>query len=488
MTLFQKFVKNSAIYGVATMLARGVSFLLLPLYTRALSPADYGISDLLSTLIGLAGIVLTVEIGQGLYRFYPEAQDEQQKTNYTSTAFWFTAVIYGLFLIVCLSFSSQLARVVLHSPTDSRFIVIASLTLPIYGLYNLSMLVLQCRFQAVQYGITNLVLTVVALLVSILTVLVLRMGIAGVLIGNAVGYLFGLALSVYYARQNYRWAFHPRQLKEMLSFSIPLVPSSLGYFATLYINRLALSILLTLTDVGLFSIAYRLVSPIGLIMTALSSSLTPLIYANYRSEETPAAIARIFRIVFAGCLILTLGLSLFAREALFLLTTPDYFPAAILVPVLTVSAVFSGLYLFTTGLVIAKKTTIIAVINILSGLLNIGLNWVLIPYLGVFGAGLATCLSVMINFFISMYYSQKYYRVPISWWQVGVASLFTLIAIGIGLTISTISWWGILLKGLIVLSVCGFLLYVGLVQVNELKTLVNSVKSKLFALRAPNSL
>lgn len=458
------------------MLARGVSFLLLPLYTRVLSPADYGISDILSTLIGLVGIVLSIEIGQGLYRFYPEARNEEEKAGYTSTAFWFIAIIYGIFFLLCLPIAPWVAKLTLNSANNSRYIVIALITLLIYGPYVLSSLVLQCRFQAIQYGITNLVLTIVSLLVSILTVLILRMGIAGVLIGNAAGYIAGLGMAIMYARPNYQLMFRWDKLKEMLRFSIPLVPSSLGYFATLYINRLALTILLTLTDVGLFSIAYRLVSPIGLIMGSLSSSLTPLIYANYRSDETPAAIARIFRIVFSGCLILTLFFSLFSKELLFFLTTPDYYAAAGLMPILTVSAVFSGLYLFTTGLVIAKKTTTIALINVLSGLLNIGLNWILIPALGVFGAGLATCLSVMANFFVSMYFSQKYYWVPIVWRQIGLGSVFALIAVGLGLIISPVIWWGILLKMLILIIFTGSFFLIGLVTVDEARTLFDKLR------------
>jgi O-antigen/teichoic acid export membrane protein len=104
------------------------------------------------------------------------------------------------------------------------------------------------------------------------------------------------------------------------------------------------------------------------------------------------------------------------------------------------------------------------------------LNWALIPLLGVFGAGLATGLSLMANFFVSMYYSQKYYRVPILWRQIILGSVFTLCAVGLGLTMSTISWWSILLKILIVLAAVGLLVRVGLVRIDEVRALLNRMK------------
>lgn len=479
MSLFKHFIKNSAIYGIATMLARGVSFLLLPLYTRALSPADYGVSDVIATIISLLGIIIPMEIGQGLYRFFPEGQTEEEKIKYSSTAFWFVLGLNALFLSICLPFSTRLAEMILGSTDSVKYLIVALVTLFIYSPLNLMLLVLQSRLQAVEYGVVNLAITVFSIIVSIFAVLILRMGIMGVLLGNIVGYFSGAILAIYFAQQYFKYTFHWEQLREMISFSLPLIPSSIGYFATLYVNRFALSILLNFTEVGLFSIAYRLVSPISLIMNSLSSSLLPLVYANYRLEETPKTLARIFRLTFSACMILILLFSLFSRELLFVFTTSEYFPAATLILPLTIATVFTGMYLFTVGLVIAKKTNIIAVINITSGVLNFALNWLLIPLFGIIGSSLAACLSVLANFLISMYYSQKYYFIPVAWRQIWFSFVTTICAASLSMAITEVSVWSVSLKIFILAIVLITFFIIGSFTLIELRDFFQMIKRAL---------
>ncbi|MBN1306077.1 MAG: oligosaccharide flippase family protein [Anaerolineales bacterium] len=466
--MFKRFIKDSAIYGVALMLARGVSILLLPLYTHVLAPADYGIVDLLTPVINFMGILLPLEIAQALYRIFPDAESEEEKTAFASSAMWFVVAVHIIFIGVMLPFASHLAVLLLRDSSLGIYIILGLATLLAIGPYNLTVLLLRCQFQAVAFSITNLVFTLASIGFSILFVLILRMGIIGVLIGNALGYFVGLALAFFFARQNYRLVFSPAKLKEMLRFSVPLVPSSAGYFIMLYFSRPAIALLRGLADVGLFGIAARLVSPIPLAVNAFSGSLTPLIYSRYREESTPAEIARIFRVFFAGCMVLLLGTSLFSLELLHIFTAPDYYAAANLIPMMAVSAIISGLYLFTPGLAIAKKTGIIAVLYILSGVLNIGLNYLLIPFLGVVGAALATLLSVFINFVLSMYFSQKYYPVPHQWMRFVSGFVVTICAIGPGLLFKEITIWSIGIKTILVLAALPGYYLLGLVRKDEL--------------------
>jgi len=110
-----------------------------------------------------------------------------------------------------------------------------------------------------------------------------------------------------------------------------------------------------------------------------------------------------------------MGISLFSREILRLFTTPPYYGAWAIIPVLAVASVCSKMYIFAPGLDIEKKTKRIALINIAAAVVNVVLNLFLIPHLGILGSALATLISSVILFFAYMHMSQKFYPIPYRW-------------------------------------------------------------------------
>jgi O-antigen/teichoic acid export membrane protein len=475
--LFKRLFKDGAIYGLGTLLARGVNILLLPFYTRVLSPKDYGISDVITTLVLLMGLIPPLEISQGLTRFFPNAKSENDKTFYASTAVFYVGAISLFFVLACLPFVNQLARFLLE-PGDGIFIMLALLTFLFSALYNLAMQLLRCQFLALKFSIVNVIFSLVSILTSIYTVVVLQIGIMGVLLGNLAGYLVGGILALVFARSSLDWKFSPEKLKEMLVFSAPLVPSAVGYFSTLYINRIMLKIMLTITDVGLYNVAYRIVSPINLIVATFLSSITPLVYQNYESRDMPVEIARVFRIFFGVALTLMVALSVFAKEALYLLTTKDYYGAATIVPALTLSAIFSGIYGFNYGLFIAKKTGLVALINIISGLINIGLNLILIPSLGLLGAAWATCFAILANTTVSLWFGQRYYPIPFPLRKIAASSLWALAIMVIGSLLTGVSWLGILIKVILVAVSAVVFCLIGLITYDEIRSFLARINAR----------
>ena len=206
-----------------------------------------------------------------------------------------------------------------------------------------------------------------------------------------IGTIAGATLALWLSRYLYRLTFDRAALGAMLRFSIPLVPSGIGVLVTLYIDRVAIRTLMTIADVGLFGIGYRIASITGLLMVGFQVALTPLIYANYRDPRMPDELATIFRAFVGFAVLIILGLGpLFAREILVIVATPTFYPAAAVVPLLAPALLLSSMYVFAPGLAIAKRTGPIAAIHISSALLNTALNLTLIPLLGISGAALAT--------------------------------------------------------------------------------------------------
>lgn len=261
----------------------------------------------------------------------------------------------------------------------------------------------------------GLVVTLTTISMTILFVLILRMGVAGSFLGNCVGSAIGIVLSWWYLRTCFGFYLRLNKLKQMLSFSLPLVPSSIGVFVALYVDRIAIKQLMTMADVGLYGIGYRISSIATLLMFGLQSALLPILYSQYKEKETPGKIASIFRMFIFGALLMFVILTTFAKELLVLFTTPKYYAASTVVILLLPAVLLSQMYIFAPGLGLAKKTKAMAVINIVVAVANTILNFSLIPFLGIEGAALATLLSNLGGFLANIILGNKHYYIPFEW-------------------------------------------------------------------------
>jgi O-antigen/teichoic acid export membrane protein len=211
-----------------------------------------------------------------------------------------------------------------------------------------------------------------------------------------------------------------------------LVPSSIGVFLNGFADRLVLQHARSLTDVGVYGVAFRIATAVTLLLAGFQGATTPLILARYTDPATRDELARIFRVVSAVALTAFLVVSLFADTEVRVLASGAYAHADILVPYLFMSALLFGVYIFAPGLTIAKRTGTLAAISVSAGLLNLGLAIALVPPLGIRGAGIATAASSAWFFALTMFFSQRHYAVPHDWVRLGAALTAALGALLLG--------------------------------------------------------
>lgn len=474
--MLKQFARDSAIYGGATILVRGISFLLLPFYTRVLSPGDYGLVDLATVFTTLVMLTVALEISQGVARLFPDTEDPQARVAYASTALWFTIAAYTAFVAVAIPLAAPLSEIVFESSDRADLMGIVLVGAALTGVFYLLQQQLRWRLQPIPYAAAGLTFALVSIGATIGLVLVAGFGVAGVLIGQAIGAACGAAVAFALARDLYRFRFDGHKLREMLWFSLPLVPSSVGVFVTLYIDRIAIKELMTLADVGLFGIGYRIASLVSLLMMAVQMAITPLVYARYRDPQTPPALARLFRYFVGIALLVAVGLSLFAREILIVVTTPDYYAAAVVVPLLAPALILSAMYVFAPGLGIAKRTGLQAVITIAGAVLNTGLNFLLIPVWGIVGAAAATLISAAIVFSAYMVTSQRLYFVPHQWRAIVVATLLAGVVCAIGAMVALPPLPALAVKALLALLVVAGVVGLGLLNLTEIAAAVRRLR------------
>ena len=446
--------------------------ILLPIYVRVLSSADYGFLDIAVIIGSLVNFIVTLEIGQGIARFYGSLDNIQDRIKMASTAFWFTICGYVIFIACALFLKTNILSIL--KMNDINFLLVIC-----YYAVNGIFLFLQNQFRLQLQAKLNVFINILNLLVTafstVILLLVFKMEIAAMFLGMIIGNTVSSVINLYLLKE-IQFVFDIKILKSLLSFSCPLVFSSIAFIVATGIDRFVIKAIMTLEDVGMYGIAYRLSSPMSLIMSGFQTALTPLIYKEFKDEQTKNDISTIFRYFCVLSMGMFLGLSIFAPEMLIVLTTEKYFGVYKVIPYLILSVLLSQQYVFFSGLGIANKTTIIAVIRIMEAGLNVIFNLLLIPSFGITGAAVATFLSVLVATIIYIYQSQKYYKLNIQWIRVFIAFsvCITIVLLIQNYFIIYSFFISILVKLLLFLAV--FFLIIFVLARQELNLILNRIK------------
>ena len=305
-------------------------------------------------------------------------------------------------------------------------------------------------------------------------------GLLGLLLGMAFGAILGVVMSLYLLRQTFRFQLDAQKLKEMLVFSSPLVMSGIAVIISTYIDRIMINHFLSVSDVGLYGVGFRLAGIVGLFMAGFQGAFTPLVYKHYQNVDTPRQMARIFRVFIAFSLLVFMLLVLFANDILALLTTPEYYSASQVVVFLVPAILLSQMYIFAPGIGIAKKTHLIIWVNLMGAAVNTLLNWLMIPPYGITGAAIASLVAYSCVFLVYITLSQRLYRVPHQWTRMVIATILTSLIVWVVPMFSFESMGRVLVNLSALFVVVGIIIFTGLIQLSELLQLKKIVRKKIF--------
>lgn len=409
------FLKNSIIYILGTVLTRGIGVLLIPIYSRYLSPLEYGVVDLFLVLASIVSLTIALEINQAVVRFYQDTSNQIERMQYVSTAFIFSLFVYGAYFMISFLYSNAFTILLLNNAEYQNLFLFASGGIATGGVFYFTSGQLRWQILPKESVIVSIIHVLIVGIVSVYLLVIYAYKAESIFIGQIIGNTIGTFLSIYYARTSYKFVFNYSKFKEMISFSYPLVFSGVAIFVSLFIDRLLIKHFLGLDDLGVYGLAYKFAAITSLVMIGFNSSLSPLIYKHYQEEVTPKNIAKLFSLFLVFATIIVLGAILFSKEIVILMSTEAYYSAAPLIPVLVIAVFFSNMYIFVPGLSLAKKTKTIALISFISAVVNTILNLLFIPAFGLYGGSIATMISAIFVFYLYIKLSAEYYYIPYEW-------------------------------------------------------------------------
>jgi O-antigen/teichoic acid export membrane protein len=414
-----RLARHSAIYGIGGLVSRFVAVLLLPLYTRYLTPADYGAVETLIALAAICATILRLGIASAFFRFYFDSKEVGHKLRVVRTAFWFTMTMSTIGLVVGNALASEISTW-LFDTTDHTTLVRAAF---VYMWVQMNFEQLTAFFRAEERSVAfvaatlvNLVITVVA---TIIGVVVLDWGATGVLVGNFTGTLVVSIGLVVYRREQLGLTMDWQLLRRMNRFGLPLVPSMLALWLLNFGDRIFLLQLSDVSEVGLYSIGARIASAMVLLLTAFRAAWPAFAYSIDDDEEAKRSYAYVLTYLLFIASWVALGLGLLAPWIVRLLATPKFYDSAEVVAPLAFSGVaFGGFIVVSIALGRTKRTQFNWVVTGAAAAVSVTLNLILIPHYGMVGSAISNVTAFTVMFVGITWWSQRVFPVPYQWRRV----------------------------------------------------------------------
>ncbi len=433
--MVRRFFRDTAIYVFPAALSSGMSFVLFPFYAHLFTPHEYGAYDLLTLTGLLVGWTVALEIYQAVGRFVSGEQDLEQARSYASTGLWFAILAYSAFALAIESFATPASRALLGNHVSVSLLRVAVGWMCVQGVLSIAQAQLRWQLRPVSFALASVINAMVTAACSAALVFGAHLRVEGAILGQLSGCAASLAYVLFVTRGTFLLRFDTTKCREMLAYSAPLVPASAAGFLNLYADRLVIQHMMSLGDVGVYGVGYRLAAVVTLLLAGFQGAALPLILARKDEPSTPADLARIFRIFTAIALSSLMALTILATPALRVLAAAEYQRASSVVPFLLISTLFAGMYMFAAGISIAKRTGAMARITVLAGIGNLVLAVVLVGPLGIVGAGIATASTSLAWFVALMVVSQRHYPVPHRWGQLLAAFVTVTSVVAISLAI-----------------------------------------------------
>ena len=405
MNLYRNLISNTVLFGISTFGARFLTFLLTPFYTRVLSSAEYGITDLLIQTGNLIIPIASVGIANGVIRYGLERSSNKASvftTGILVTLAGFFVLALASPLLDQLTFLSGYVRLVLLYVLAANLHSICNQFARALGHVRL-------------FALDGILRTVLTILLNILLLAVFPMGAAGYVLSNVLA--DGIAaVFVFSAAKEWRYlrlsSLSRPEAGRMLRYSAPLVPSTLCSWIINISDRYLIALLIGSAATGIYAVSNKVPNILMNVAGIFTSAWQLSALAEQPKAEKERFFSNVYAVYSAIAFVTASGVILTARLSTRLLAAPEYYEAWRYVPVLTLATTFACLGSFLSSIyMVEQRSTATLVTTMLGAACNLAGNFFLIPLWGSMGAAVSTLFSYILIFTVRALHTRSMLRI-----------------------------------------------------------------------------
>lgn len=461
----KELVKNTFIIAIGRIFTQFISFLLLPIYTNYLSTAEYGTFDIIITCTGLIAPVLSLQLERAIFRFLVDARNDQQlQEKVLSTTF--VTIIPPIILTIAVMPILGLAFNLAYWQYIALIIVSAIIS-------NIALQIPRGLGNNVHYSVGSMIVGITNGIISIVSVVFLHSGIVGILIANIVAHCAGVIYIFIATKMHKRIRFSRRDkktLKELLRFSIPMIPNDICYWVISISDRVLIFMFLGDAFNGIYAASVKFPTFLVTLYNMFNLSWMETVSAHINDADARQYLSKTYNTIvklFAFVCMLAIAVTPFIFN---IVVGENFAESYQYIAVLIFGAFFNIIVGMLGSIYIGyKKTKEMAKTTMMAAIINIIVNLVFIKLIGIWAAVFSTLAAYSIVTFLRLLSIQKTVRIKTD------KKMFTLI---IGLFIINVLLYA---QNNRVLDLVNVIMVFGLTIVfnrDSIKTIIGTIKRK----------
>jgi O-antigen/teichoic acid export membrane protein len=469
--LSSSLVKNAIFYSIGEILPRALSFILLPIYTCYLSPADYGITSYTQTIISFLSVLGAMALNTYALRYYfIYKTDEKRKEMLGSVHLSIVLVNLIILAVAFVLMPGIVSYYHIQVPWDPYF-KLAFITNFFECLSFIPLVVYRVRQDAVKFVLLGFSRTLFSALLTVYFLVVEKRGVIGVfqaqlyvIVPYSFVYLYIIwKYSILKINLNY--------LKEGINYSAPLIPSSICYMLLSTSDRVILERNVTMDELGIYNVAFQIALVLSIVIRSGYLAIEPELFSRFGKDGFYDFIRKAQSVYFCTIYVMALALSLFSQELLYMMTSKAFHGGYILVPALMVGVIMTGQNVIYNGILHGeKRTKVSGAATIVGAIVSVAVNLILVPIYGTYAAAAASAFSFMVMntilFYAMTYPGKTMLRETLLVLMVPIFSYFVFFMI------PEVCVLGALLKTIVILFYCIITSYLLKVKRGEFKLFV----------------
>ncbi len=395
MSKFKLFAENFLVYGFGGVISKVIPLIMVPIVTRLMPGSDYfGISDLSNTVVSFGSSLAIMGMYDAMYRMFFEREDERFKRRVCSTAFSFTLMTSAIIFLLMLLFREFIAQYFFGDKKYVYVVYLSALSALVGATNGIVSAPTRMKNKRKIFLITNTVSPLLSYAVAIPMLMaghyVIALPLAGAISGAVMEFVFWLL--------NRRWfsfkLFDKKLLKPLLTMAIPLLPNFIIYWVFNSCDKIMITNMIGIGAAGIYSVGSKLGHASQLIYTAFAGGWQYFAFATMKEGGQVRTNSTIFEYLGIISFIATTFICAWSHLIYDILFTDEYVSGYVIAPYLFLAPLLLMLFqVISNQFLVIKKTWPNIPILSAGGLLNIIINYFLIPAIGIEGAAVATLLG-----------------------------------------------------------------------------------------------
>lgn len=415
----KRFFKDFLIYGFASVFGKMAAVFLIPVYTSILTKEEYGAMAMITACKGIIDLFSNLNIHSGISRDYYELESDRKRLVSTGLISILTCAMVVLAIISV--FSHYITGQLLGIPKYYNAFMVMALSIPAGSTMSYFSILTRYKKKPTLFTVGSIIQLVIQISISIVGVVVLRIGIISIFLGILCGEIFSILYFGYINRSDIGFTFKKQYLYNALKFSIPTLPAILAGWLDSSLGQVLIGKYVSMADLGVYSLALSLSSVFTLVSTAFQNVWSPFLYENYKKPNFNNEARKLFATFCLALILITIIISAFAPELITLLSNKGYLDAAIYFPLLCIPMSVYLLFPFvSSGVSITRDTKYIGISYVGGSLLNVLLMFLLLKHLSILAVPISLCASRIFTFSFLYVVSNKKIEIKLPIDLVGV--------------------------------------------------------------------